>query len=333
MSPDRAYPREAARYIRPFELHQDLGEVVELIQVAFGAHMDPTGRAVLEEMRRRARWSRFWRWLWPSVARFTAPSGFVWVEDGRVVGNVSLRRASAWAGILIGNVAVHPDWRRRGIGRSLMRRAIEYASDLGARWVGLEVRAGNDPACQLYEQLGFQPVGRTRWLVRPPDEPAPVPGDERIRRGRARDTRALVGLARETIAKPQRPLLEFTRRQYTISWDRRIDSWLAGRWERWWVAEAEGRMIGAVRAVRGRGDRPDQIEILVQSRAEGEIESALLHRAIRGLRPSRRMIQVVLPRVTPSLIEALETAGFKKARTLVQMNLPLSRSVSISAVT
>ena len=57
----------------------------------------------------------------------------------------------------IANIAVHPDWRRRGIAQAMMERSLSEAA--GCRWVGLEVRDGNDAARRLYEKLGFQERG------------------------------------------------------------------------------------------------------------------------------------------------------------------------------
>jgi ribosomal-protein-alanine N-acetyltransferase len=53
------------------------------------------------------------------------------------------------------NLAVHPAWRRRGIGRSLLEAIISEARGLGLRRVTLEVRKSNQVAQRLYESLGF----------------------------------------------------------------------------------------------------------------------------------------------------------------------------------
>lgn len=54
------------------------------------------------------------------------------------------------------NVAVHPNFRRRGIARRLICEVIDYFYPLGARSVILEVRINNKAAKNLYKSLGFE---------------------------------------------------------------------------------------------------------------------------------------------------------------------------------
>lgn len=59
----------------------------------------------------------------------------------------------------ITNVAVHPNFRRMGLGERLMRFAFDKALEFGATRVTLEVRVSNIPAQNLYKKLGFQERG------------------------------------------------------------------------------------------------------------------------------------------------------------------------------
>jgi ribosomal-protein-alanine N-acetyltransferase len=60
----------------------------------------------------------------------------------------------------ISNIAVHPEFRRQGIGSLLLTAMIEGAAKLGADYMTLEVRVSNRGAQLLYEKYGFKAVGR-----------------------------------------------------------------------------------------------------------------------------------------------------------------------------
>lgn len=62
----------------------------------------------------------------------------------------------------ITNVAVLPEFRRRGFASRLMQDLIDYAKDSGIRSLTLEVRVGNLPAIRLYESFGFKVEGRRK---------------------------------------------------------------------------------------------------------------------------------------------------------------------------
>jgi [ribosomal protein S18]-alanine N-acetyltransferase len=55
--------------------------------------------------------------------------------------------------------AVHPRWRRRGVGERLLLALVDLAVARRAREATLEVRLSNMPARRLYEKYGFRPVG------------------------------------------------------------------------------------------------------------------------------------------------------------------------------
>jgi len=86
------------------------------------------------------------------VARAAVPNG------ERIVGF-----AGVWLMVdeaHITTFGVHPDWRRRGVGRRLLLRLAELALDLRALRLTLEVRVGNEAAQALYRSFGFTVTGR-----------------------------------------------------------------------------------------------------------------------------------------------------------------------------
>jgi len=60
------------------------------------------------------------------------------------------------------SIAVHPDFKRRGIGERLMRAMFRFAEQNGARFIYLDVRRSNAPAQGLYEKFGFVRAGVRR---------------------------------------------------------------------------------------------------------------------------------------------------------------------------
>jgi len=62
----------------------------------------------------------------------------------------------------ITNIAVHPDFRGRGIGFALLRAAQDYCRRSGIHTLHLEVRPSNTGAITLYRKCGFVRSGRRR---------------------------------------------------------------------------------------------------------------------------------------------------------------------------
>ncbi len=74
----------------------------------------------------------------------------------------------------INNVAVHPDYRGRGISKLLMNTLIEMAASEGAKQMYLEVRSSNSVAQGLYRGLGFKMIGLRSGYYIDTDEDAIV---------------------------------------------------------------------------------------------------------------------------------------------------------------
>ena len=71
----------------------------------------------------------------------------------------------------ISNVAVHPEYRGRGISRRMLELLIREAGKEGVESFTLEVRAGNSIAIRLYESLGFRTEGiRPRFYEHPVED-------------------------------------------------------------------------------------------------------------------------------------------------------------------
>lgn len=98
---------------------------------------------------------------------------FLVAEDrGEVVGY-----ALAWVvlgELHIGNLAVRPEKRRKGIGRGLLAEIVKQGVERGCKLVSLELRESNQIALSLYAQEGFKLIGVRRDYYRQPREDALV---------------------------------------------------------------------------------------------------------------------------------------------------------------
>jgi [ribosomal protein S18]-alanine N-acetyltransferase len=62
----------------------------------------------------------------------------------------------------ISTIAVHPQWRAKGLGEMVMLSLLEQGIKRGMERATLEVRASNETAQGLYRKLGFESAGRQR---------------------------------------------------------------------------------------------------------------------------------------------------------------------------
>jgi len=74
-----------------------------------------------------------------------------------VLGFICFRRVIDESELL--NLCVHPGYRRRGIGRILMRFYIDLCRDHHIRQFFLEVNPQNQAALRLYRSFSYEPVG------------------------------------------------------------------------------------------------------------------------------------------------------------------------------
>lgn len=158
-------------HIRPTAISRDLDQVADLIEACFPIYLDRDGQTYIQEMRRAAREMRLFCWLSSlSELRRDKIYGFIWEENDSIVGNLSLIpfKNHGREIALIANVAVDPNYRRRGIARALTEHALAYLRRKGISQVWLQVRDDNPAACQLYRDVGFLDfVSRTTWRIQP----------------------------------------------------------------------------------------------------------------------------------------------------------------------
>ncbi|MCI4130119.1 GNAT family N-acetyltransferase [Bacillus haynesii] len=92
------------------------------------------------------------------------PDSVLWIakQNGRIAGSVQLHLCTKQNGrhrAEICKLVTDPAFRRQGIARSLMQKAIDRAKQEGRSLLMLDTREG-DPSNFLYTSLGFAEAGR-----------------------------------------------------------------------------------------------------------------------------------------------------------------------------
>jgi ribosomal protein S18 acetylase RimI-like enzyme len=278
--------------LRLVNLRTDLGQLADLIELAFASSMDSNGRAAVREMRTLSRGLNFLPGL-NDLAQGMG-LGYVWIADGRVVGNVSTYPAvgadnlkNAW---VIVNVAVHPDYQRRGIAQQLMQSTMNLIRSRGGKSAILQVDADNATARRLYARMGFiEERGWTTWRrnglsVRP----QPLDNDPAIyiSHPRANEWQSEMALAAKI--RPAlmgglgwlRPLHES---QFHKIWWRRVVDWFSLKSEEHLIirSEDEQQVLASLWIENSFGSATTHLTLLVDPDYEGVYDEALLNTAIR----------------------------------------------------
>lgn len=98
--------------------------------------------------------------IFERMARYPDYSVYVALCDGRIVGTFALLVMDNLAHLgassaIIEDVAVEPDWQGRGVGKAMMRHALELCRDKGCYKAVLSADLVRERAHAFYESLGF----------------------------------------------------------------------------------------------------------------------------------------------------------------------------------
>lgn len=111
--------------------------------------------------------------IWRYALEDAGEGAFLWrTERGEIAAFniVHLSGAEGWMGPL----AVRPDWQGSGVGKVVVRTAIEWLKARGARVIGLETMPRTVDNIGFYSGLGFVP-GRLTLTLALPAAPAEIP--------------------------------------------------------------------------------------------------------------------------------------------------------------
>ncbi len=319
-----ATPQQSASSgLRPIDSMRDMAGITRLIELAFADDMDPHGRAAMRDMRWMSTVLGWADWL-ASPGQGMMP-GYVWLENGRIVGNITVRRLSMFgAGWMIGNVAVSPEWRGRGIGRQLMEAGVELVRHNHGDWIALQVRSENDVARGLYRSLGFVDTGEIVYFeAAPPNRvgTAPATGAVRIRPALDRDMNHLYTLAQTRVPESVRWAEPVYRSTFDVSLGRRLTDLIIAHQHIWRVAEVSDHLWGAALLEVKRREQQAQLSLWVVPEHTDRVEQALIDSVLAEVHTPLRAITARIPGDHIAGRVALTTRGFRQVRALTSMKL------------
>lgn len=316
--------------LRPFALPDDIPILAELIPQAFQYPENDAWSLQSDEVESfiaslrgiRRMWPLLRLSLWLSPALADALRGFVWEEEGRVVGLANVMRQGLSAHWYIANVAVLPGYRRRGIARQLVEACVGLARAHGAARITLDVVAGNSPAYTLYERLGFEHfTGKAELVYERADPPpaAPLPQGYRVARVSPDDWRSAYDLARRitpaAVTRFDPVEAQRFREQGMVSALAPLLRLVTGSRSEAFILHAPGGAVVAhtVYSTRTRQGGRSLIRISLDP-AHADPAAFLVRATLRGVLdagPGRR-VNFSVAHWQPALLAAAEDAGFAR---------------------
>lgn len=326
---DERAARQVEQGVRPFDIRRDLRPVADLIAESFAGELDERGSAALREMRAMSHFGGILSLVNRTTGDFKdVLSGFVWVEDGRVVGNITVQRANQrgdrWQ---IANVAVAPAYRRRGIANRLMNVALEHVQDAGGRWAVLQVYARNDKARRIYEKLDFEYLSGMAdleassaagsGLLQPPHMP-------NFYSFSASQWPELYDLASRQLNENAQWWRSVRRSEFQITIEQQIGEWFSrtiGRREIYRrCIQTTPRFDAAVELTAQRWSDNHKLQLWVRPDHYGQYEDALIRWAMATLQKYPALpVELTLSTDHEAAMDAAKRYGFQVKRTLLTM--------------
>ena len=314
--------------VRPLDVRGDAHQVVPLLEKVFNQNLSHQGDRALGPL---------FPLRWPWQAAPPVP-GFVYVQEGEVVGNVSLMPSKTAGRYLVANVAVHPDQRRLGVGRAMMEAVIAYVKQRSGEKIVLQVEEQNVGAADLYRSLGFADIGVSeQWQtsygsLRRVHSAYPVSP----RRPDHFDAFSIQPIRPEHGAVayqldaamhplemnwPDPPHADYYQRGFKQWWENLVE----GRHREIWVVTTPDKKMIGVGVIETDWGRPYVMRIRILPRWRGEVARPLLAKLVRRLHYlANRPVQLNHLKEDTAVTDLLSDAGFRRQRTLVTMSLRLT---------
>lgn len=309
--------------IRPIT-GRDIPQVVQLLNLVFSPTLDAESRRALQSMAQTG-------YITHRMTQFAhrISSGFIFETNNEVMGNVSVIPSREKGRIIIANVAVHPDLRRQGIARELMEVAIDHVRARGKESIILQVDVDNGGAIRLYEKLGFDSMGSTRYWTASTGSVRTIHANPSIDVRLLRSGESDQAYALDTASFP----LELNwpeaikRDHYRSGFWRTITNMVNGRnTETWVIDDGKGwdaQLLGLAN-ISSEWGRPHNIALRTPTDERETLYRALLSKCIRRLKLNRRRKLAIETELSDDIASTLlSQANFTSRRQLTTMRLRL----------
>lgn len=306
--------------IRPLSVGRDMPQVMRLLNQVFTASLDVEGRRALNNIGVQPAFLYRLQRIGSKVA-----AGFVWDYQGQIVGNVSIIPTIVPDRVIIANVAVLPDYRRRGIAQSLMETTLNHLDSRGINTVMLQVDVDNEGAIRLYRALGFDVMGSTTYWLASPSQWREISTNSTI------DIRPLPHKAHciaydlDVASFPAElnwpdPIHSDL---YKSTWWKSIDNFLNGRGSESWVIW-DGAELVALGSIWSEWGRAHRMSVRVAPEWRDQLTRPMMAKLVRRLSYIRRRYVSIEHQMEDELMhQLLKVANFSPKRNLMTMKLVL----------
>ncbi|PKL75834.1 MAG: hypothetical protein CVV27_13315 [Candidatus Melainabacteria bacterium HGW-Melainabacteria-1] len=224
----------------------------------------------------------------------------------------------------VDNIAVHPDFRGKGMAQQLLNDVFAYYSERGALRFTLEVDVANAPAIKLYEKLGFRRFSTLCYHKMSPKQLGKYRDLESVtvhpglRERRASDTEAVWELYQQSIPPYIRVVEDRSPGDFALSPMQQGTEWLKKSLKRsqaihWVVEDSHRQCLAASLDIYAQlRELPHVIQLTIHP-AYGDLAEPLLRFALNQLaQVSINPILIGSYEIHRAKQEAVKALGFKK---------------------
>ena len=309
---------------RRINIHTDLNQITDLIELCFGQQLDPDGKRYLQYLRNISNEPE----KLDSSVFFTFQNtplldGYVCEEKGKIIGNVTLSSYTSENKKIcfISNVAVSPAARNMGIATRLMKIALDHSKNQKYQSVWLQVRRENSVANHIYSGMGFTSRAcRTTWIIENVDQHLKINSSIEITARRASDWNKqknwlLILYPAELHWQLEMKIQEFS----PLIWQS-ISNLLNGKQYVHFALHMDGRLLGVI-SRQSASHFADYLWLATSS----ENEELIIRDGLKNILMQMKLtkpLMINFPAVRGE--HAFRQAGFKELNTLIWMENDLS---------